>query len=236
MSSAISIDESGTVVPPGKLFRRLREAAGADWAAYVDHPFTRGMGDGSLPIACFRRYLIQDYLFLLQFARAYALAAFKGETLEDMRRGSSGLAALVDGEMSLHVRYCAEWGVDEAAMIATEEATETVAYTRFVLDKGVAGDLLDLHVALLPCMAGYAEIGAKLAADPATGDEGNPYRSWIEMYSGVEYLDAAAAETSYLDHLWDRRGGESRFAGLARTFTAAARLEAEFWSMGLRAE
>jgi len=235
MSPSVAAEEGGAFIPPGRLFRRLRAAAGADWTAYVDHPFTRGMGDGSLPIACFRRYLIQDYLFLLQFARAYALAAYKGETLEDMRRGSSGLAALVDGEMSLHVRYCADWGVDEAAMIATAEATETVAYTRFVLDKGVAGDLLDLHVALLPCMAGYAEIGAKLAAEPGAKSAGNPYRSWIEMYSGPEYLKAAAAETSYLDRLWDRRGGESRFPDLARTFTIASRLEAEFWSMGMRA-
>jgi len=137
--------------------------------------------------------------------------------------------------MTLHVRYCADWGVDEAAMIATAEATETVAYTRFVLDKGVAGDLLDLHVALLPCMAGYAEIGAKLAALPGAKSADNPYRSWIEMYSGAEYLEAAAAETSYLDRLWDRRGGESRFPDLLRTFATASRLEAEFWSMGMRA-
>lgn len=233
MSSATQ--EHGTEVPPGDLFRRLRETAGAAWRAYVEHPFVRGLADGSLPIACFKRYLIQDYLFLLQFARAHALAAYKGETLEDMRRGSGGLSAIVDGEMGLHVRYCAEWGVDEATMIATPEATETVAYTRFVLDKGMAGDLLDLHVALLPCMAGYAEIGARLANDPATKREGNPYSSWIEAYSGSEYLEAAAAETRYLDDLGRRRGGEGRFADLVRTFAAASRLEAEFWSMGLRA-
>ena len=58
----------------------------------------------------------------------------------------------------------------------------------------MAGDLLDLHVALAPCIVGYAEIAAELIADPATRLEGNPYRDWIEMYAGEEYREVAAAE------------------------------------------
>lgn len=220
---------------PGTLYTRLRAAAGADWTAYTEHAFVRGMADGTLPVACFRHYLIQDYLFLFQFARAYALAAAKADTLADLRRASAGLAALADTEMGLHVRYCAGWGIDEAAMLATPEALETVAYTRYVMDCGYSGDLLDLHVALAPCMAGYAEIGARLAADPATKLEGNPYRSWIETYAGAEYQDAAAAESEYLDTLWERRGSEGRFEGVSTIFRTATRLEAAFWQMGLAA-
>jgi thiaminase (transcriptional activator TenA) len=221
---------------PGALFARLRAAAGADWTAYVDHAFVRGMGDGSLPLASFRHYLIQDYLFLFQFARAYAMAAAKADTLADLRRASLGLSALTHTEMGLHVRYCADWGIDEAAMIATPEAAPTVAYTRYVLDRGFAGDLLDLHVALAPCMAGYAEIGARLAADPATKWDGNPYRSWIETYAGAEYQREAAEGALYLDELWARRGSDARFKGVAAIFRTATRLEADFWEMGLTAK
>ena len=59
----------------GGLFRRLRDACAAEWEAYTWHPFVRAMSDGTLPLAAFRRYLVQDYLFLLHFARAEALAA-----------------------------------------------------------------------------------------------------------------------------------------------------------------
>ena len=58
-------------------FERLKTAASAEWRAYTEHPFTEGLADGSLPEAAFRHYLVQDYLFLIEFARAYALAVYK---------------------------------------------------------------------------------------------------------------------------------------------------------------
>ncbi|WP_158046669.1 thiaminase II [Skermanella pratensis] len=217
-----------------RLFDRLKEAAGPEWTGYTRHEFVRRLGDGSLPEASFRHYLIQDYLFLIHFARAYALAVYKSDTLADMRQAGASLSAILDLEMGLHVRFCAGWGLDEAAMAASPEATGTLAYTRYVLERGTAGDLLDLHVALAPCIVGYAEIAAELTADPATRLEGNPYRAWIEMYAGEEYRAVAAAEMAQLDSLYARRGGEARFPDLARTFTTASRLEAGFWEMGLK--
>lgn len=214
------------------LLARLREACREDWGAYVGHAFVRGLGDGSLPEASFRHYLVQDYLFLVQFARAYALAAYKSDDLDDMRQAASTMGAILDKEMRLHVEYCAGWGLDRAALAAAPEATATLAYTRFVLERGMAGDLLDLHVALAPCIVGYAEIAAALMADPATRLDGNPYRPWIETYAAEDYRAVAAAEAALIDRLGARRGGDARFAELARTFGAACRLEANFWQMG----
>ena len=216
------------------LFDRLREAAGEEWTRYTRHEFVRRLGDGSLEQAAFRHYLIQDYLFLIHFARAYALAVYKSDTLADMRQAGASLSAILDLEMGLHVKFCAGWGLDEDATALAPEATGTLAYTRFVLERGMAGDLLDLHVALAPCIVGYAEIAAELMADPATRLEGNPYREWIEMYAGEEYREVAAAEIAQLDSLYARRGGEARFGDLAKTFTTASRLEAGFWEMGLK--
>jgi thiaminase/transcriptional activator TenA len=217
----------------GGLFGRLREARIDEWHAYTRHAFVRGLSDGSLPEACFRHYLVQDYLFLIHFARAYALAVYKSDSLDDMRQAAGVMSALLDQEMRLHVDYCGGWGMDEATMAATPEAPATLAYTRFVLERGMSGDLLDLHVALAPCVVGYAEIAAELVADPRTRLDGNPYRAWIEMYAGDEYRSVAAAEVAQLDRLYAARGGEARFTGLVRTFSAATRLEAGFWQMGL---
>jgi thiaminase (transcriptional activator TenA) len=215
------------------LIDRLRDACAAEWAAYTRHAFVRGLADGSLPEAAFRQYLTQDYLFLIHFARAYGLAAFKGETLADIRAAAAGLSAIVDREMQLHVAYCAGWGLDEAAMAAAPEADATVAYTRFVLERGLAGDLLDLQTALAPCIVGYTDIGRALAADPATRLDGNPYRAWIETYAAEDYQQVAAGHARQMEVLSARRGGDARFESLRLIFRQATRLEAAFWEMGL---
>ena len=214
------------------LFARLRAAAREDWHAYVRHPFVEQLGAGTLPEACFRRYLVQDYLFLIHFARAYALAAYKSRDLADIRQAAAGLHTIADTEMRLHVSFCEEWGISESEMAAEPEAQETMAYTRYVLEAGNAGDLLDLHVALAPCIVGYAEIGSVLASKGWM--EGNPYRAWIEMYASDEYQTAARRQVKHLDSLLAKRGGDGRFASLTETFGEASRLEAAFWDMGLK--
>ena len=216
------------------LFGRLRRDAGAAWDGYVRHPFVRGLGDGSLPQAAFQHYLKQDYLFLIHFARAYALAAYKSDTLADLRAASASVSVIVDVEMPLHVKYCAEWGLTEAQMQAEPEDLETMAYTRFVLERGLAGDRLDLDAALIPCVVGYAEVAQILLADPSTKLQGNPYAAWIEAYSGEEYRKVAAGAIANLDRMGAARGAEARYASLRSTFIAATRLEEAFWEMGWR--
>lgn len=217
------------------LVAALRSRSRAGWEAYIAHDFVRGLGRGDLPRAAFRHYLIQDYLFLIQFARAYALAAFKAETLDDMRAAAETLRGLTDTEMKLHVRTCAAWGLTEADMAATPEDLPTVAYTRFVIDAGLKGDLLDLLVALSPCVVGYGEIGHRLKTEAAGLPVGDPYRDWIEAYAGDEYAGIVRVASDQIDRVWRQRGGEARLPALTGLFAAATRLEAAFWQMGLDA-
>jgi thiaminase/transcriptional activator TenA len=95
-----------TTANSSDLFAQLRDACSEEWQAYVGHPFVIGLADGSLPEACFRHYLGQDYLFLIHFARAHALAAYKADTLADIRQAAAGLSAIIDVEMGLHVKFC----------------------------------------------------------------------------------------------------------------------------------
>ena len=215
-------------------FGRLRAAAGQGWTDYVCHPFVQQLGTALLPEACFRHFLIQDYLFLTQFARAYGLAVYKSTTLPDIRAAAAGLAAIL-AEIPLHVGYCRSWGLEERDMAAAPEATETLTYTRYVSDVGHTGDSLDLMVALMPCVAGYAEIGQRLLDDPGTVLEGNPFAAWLRTYDGDDYKDGVRTALARLDDLGRRAGGDARFADLSRIFNTATRLEAAFWQMGLEA-
>ncbi len=154
-------------------FQKLKAGAEDEWLAYTEHPFTEALAEGTLPEAAFKDYLVQDYLFLIEFARAYALAAYKAPTLDDMRDAKAAMSAILDVEMDLHVSICANWGLSADDLEASDAAPETLAYTRYVLETGMRGDLLALKVALAPCVIGYAEIASRLATYPGALSERN---------------------------------------------------------------
>ncbi len=214
-------------------FEDLKKTCQAEWRDYIEHSFVKQLGDASLAPEAFQHYLKQDYLFLIQFARAYALAAYKSPTLTDLRQANAGLQAILATELDLHVSYCKEWGISEEELANLPEARATLAYTRYVLDTGNRGDLLDLHVALSPCMVGYGEIANWLNSRASTvrGDN-NPYDAWIAMYESEEFQGAMQAEIRWLDQrLADV--SNTRFQQLTRIFSDATRLEIDFWEMGL---
>ena len=218
----------------GHIFALWRAAAGGAWQRYTGHTYVAGLCDGTLPRAAFLHYLTQDYLFLIHFSRAWALAVTKAETLDEMRICAATVHALIDEEMRLHVKTCAEAGISEAALLAAEERVENLAYTRYVLDAGHSGDFLDLLAALAPCVLGYGEIGARLMR--AAGE--TPYADWIATYGGAEYQQVCHGVGALIDGAVARRIGDApqaspRWATLCHRFTLATRLEAGFWDMGL---
>lgn len=214
-------------------FEQLKQSCATDWQAYTQHEFVRQLGAGTLSAESFKHYLKQDYLFLIQFTRAWSLAVYKSDNFADMRYGQAGINALLDLEIGLHIDYCKEWGISEQQLLEEKESSACVAYTRFVLDRGLSGDLAELHAALAPCMMGYAEIGSWLMEQPFTKLEGNPYRKWIDMYASKEFQDAISLEKEVLERLCADLP-ESWLSRVKKTFGTATRMEVAFWDMGLQ--
>ena len=218
----------------GRCFAAWRAAAGSHWDDYTRHSFVESLGNGTLPRAGFVNYLVQDYRFLIHFSRAWALGIVKAYTLAEMRACSATVDALINIEMPLHVRICGAEGITPDALEAAEEAPENLAYTRYVLESGYSGDFLDLLAALAPCVIGYAEIGARLAAEAAPD---TPYRDWIATYSGEDYQRACRDVGALIDAAVAARLGDTperlpRWQALERRFATATRLEVAFWGLG----
>jgi thiaminase/transcriptional activator TenA len=214
-------------------FADLTAACRDEWRTYIEHEFVRQLADGTLEQEAFRHYLKQDYLFLIHFGRAYALATYKSRNIGELRHSLDGLKTIIDLELGLHVDYCGEWGISEAELAALPEARATMAYTRYVLDTGNRGDLLDMHVALAPCLVGYAVVADWINSRAETlRGEANPYDAWIKMYESEGFQAARRAEEAWLD----ARLAEvtpRRFEELVTVFRDATRLEIDFWQMGL---
>ncbi len=218
----------------GRAFTLMRDEAGEAWREYTRHGFVEGLKDGTLPREAFLHYLRQDYVFLVHFSRAWALAVVKSETHSEMLTAVGTVNALVAEEMQLHVGICEAAGVSQDELFATEERAENLAYTRFVLEAGYSGDLLDLLAALAPCVMGYGEIGARLTTE-ATSET---YHDWISTYAGDDYQQACVAVGELIEAALVRRLGENydaspRWARLCKTFRTATELEVNFWQMGL---
>jgi len=221
----------------GKTFARWREGAAGPWQDYTHHSFVEGLRDGSLPRRAFLHYLVQDYVFLVHFSRAWSLGVVKSETLEEMKVCAGTVDALVNHEMSLHVKICAAEGIDETTLFGATEAVENLAYTRYVMDAGLQGDFLDLMATLAPCVMGYGEIGLRLANSRATD---TPYANWINTYADPDYQSVCTTVGAMIDTAVACRIGDlsssPRSSKLQGRFTMATSLEVGFWQMGLNGQ
>lgn len=197
------------------------------------HPFVSGMGDGSLPAENFRFYLEQDYLFLIEYAKVFALAVPKAGGLEVMAYFARLCSDTLNGEMELHRSYCAEFGLTPAELEAANPSRTTLGYTGHLLRVAEASPIAEIVAAVLPCQWGYAEIARHLQARGMPGE--TRYRKWIGMYASPEF-DAYG--------LWLRERMERLAAGMDSTrkqglkdiFQASSRWEYRFWEMAWRME
>src|SRR6266568_4522154 len=93
------------------LARTLWQANAVSAQKILAHPFVRGLGDGSLPVASFKGYVAQDAYFLEAFARAYAFCLANSTSREDIQ----SFADLIGGvrvELELHKSYAQRWQVE----------------------------------------------------------------------------------------------------------------------------
>jgi thiaminase (transcriptional activator TenA) len=207
----------------------LRALAEPIWAAQYEHPFVRGIGDGTLELARFTHWVRQDYLFLIEYCRLFGLAAARAPDLDTLTRFADLLQATARGEMELHRAYAAELGITAAELEAETPAPTTRAYTDFLLRVAATGDFAELATALLPCMWGFSEIGRRLAT---AGKPAEPrYAKWIDTYADPEFADLATWCRTLVDHLATGASPEQR-QRLETVFLTSSRYELAFWQMG----
>ena len=211
----------------------LRAAADPIWQAQHDHPFVRGIGLGTVDPAAFRRYVRQDYLFLVDYARLLALGAARAPDLATMRRFADLTQAILGEERELHRAFATEVGITERELEAEEPAPLTRAYVDGLLRIAALGDFAELAAALLPCMWGYSEVGERLAAAPAPTD---PPRAphldrWIATYADPEFAALATWCRGLVDDL-ARDADPATRDRMRAAFLAASRHELAFWDVG----
>lgn len=206
----------------------LRQSAAPIWEADLGHPFVRGIADGTLPTEKFKFYLVQDYLFLLDYSRVFAHGVIKAPDEATMALFSQLLNETLNTEMDLHRGYCEKFGISAAEMEQAPVAPTTHAYTRHLLSVAQSGTLADIIAGVLPCQWGYAEIGTTLAQQGGSPEQ--LYQEWIEMYASEEFLALGKWLRSLLNELTAESSSAEK-ERLKRHFLFSSRYEYLFWDM-----
>ncbi len=214
-------------------YEEVRKKADPLWRAVFEHPFVKGIGDGTLPRDRFEFYLKQDYVYLIDFSRVFALAAAKAWTLEDMGTFATLLNVTLNTEMELHRRTCAAFGIPAKELEKTRKSMITTAYTNQLARTCYEGSLSDILAVLVPCACGYVEIARKLKAEGLPEDRF--YRDWIDTYSSKEFVDFAewliGRMNDHAEHATPQR--KSYWYEL---YEASARFEYLFFDMSWKKE
>ncbi|WP_067726851.1 thiaminase II [Oceanobacillus damuensis] len=213
---------------------RLHQKLQPVWRKNHSHPFVKEMGEGTLDKEKFRFYMIQDYLYLIDYSKLFAIGAVKANELEDMTVFAALLHSTMNEEMSLHRSYAARFGISNTELENAQPSPVTLAYTHYMLHSAQNGTLADLLAALLPCMWSYWEIGKELSEIPGAKDH-ELYGEWITMYSSKEFGQSAQWCIDLLDKETDGKS-ERELLQLEKIFLNTTRYEYMFWEMAYNEE
>ncbi|UOE93021.1 thiaminase II [Alkalihalobacillus sp. LMS39] len=212
-----------------KFTERLHKKATPIWRKSHDHPFVQGIGQGTLELDKFQFFMCQDYLYLIDYARLFALGSLKAQDLKTMSTFANLLDSTLNVEMDLHRQYAKRLGISIEQLEATKAAPTTLAYSGYMLNVSQRGSLAELVAAVLPCTWSYYEIGKELSQLPGA-TEHETYGEWVSMYCSEEFGQLADWLIDLLDELATGLP-ESQLEKLEEIFLNTSRYEYMFWDM-----
>ncbi|WP_079526223.1 thiaminase II [Halobacillus hunanensis] len=208
---------------------RLYKKVQPIWEKNHQHPFVQGIGHGTLEKSKFRFFMIQDYLYLVDFAKLFALGAVKSHDVETMGKFAELLDSTLNEEMALHRQYAEQFGITTEELETAKPSPVTLAYSHYMLHVSENGRLAELICALLPCMWSYAEIGKELSKIPGA-TEHEFYGEWVKMYSSDDFAALSEWLIALLNEITEEKSDEER-SRLEEIFLNTSRFEYMFWDM-----
>lgn len=202
------------------------------YATISDMPFNRDLRDGTLDLAKFQHYVVQDAKYLVGFAQALALAAAKSDDPAEIEQFSRAATECIVVERALHADYFRLFAIAPEAVAATPTTPVCHHYVCYLLASGSKEPLPVHAAALLPCFWVYREVGRHIFTAASSG---NRYRAWIDTYAGEDFSNAVDAMIHTVDALAEA-AGPSTAPRMQAAFTRAMQLEWMFWDSAYRLE
>ena len=208
------------------LFEDVREI----WEKYLEHPFVKEIGEGTLEKEKFKNYLVQDYLYLKEYAKVFAMGLVKAESLSDMNLYYGSIKGILEDETEVHTNYLKYFGIDQDKVFDNRKEMTTESYTSYMLGIGLKGDLKEIAMTILPCAWSYQFIGRSLYEKHKDTLDNNFYKPWIEEYSSVEFEEGSEVWKNHINDLC-KDISEKEAENLRDIFMKSSLYEMDFWDM-----
>ncbi|MGO2266764.1 MAG: thiaminase II [Vagococcus salmoninarum] len=208
---------------------RLFKTVEPVWDSYLSHPFVRGIGEGTLAKEKFIHYMKQDYLYLIEYSRVFAIGSTKANDLKTMTIFANLLHGTLNFEMDLHRKYAAMFNISEEELEATKPSATTTAYTSYMISQAQLGSVENAVAAVLACAWSYNWIGKKLAKTSDSLDH-EFYGKWVQMYSSEEFT-AMAENCIELINDVTKDKPEEELKRIEEIFVKTSYFEYMFWEM-----
>jgi thiaminase/transcriptional activator TenA len=199
-------------------------------SAILEQPFLRELADGSLPIASFKHYIVQDSLYLAEYARVLAIAAARAPSTAGRLEFSHGAKVAVEVEDALHQSFFARFNVTPEIVATSEPSPVCLGYTSYLASLAATRSYEELVAGILPCFSVYWEVGCQIrpiAISP------NPYDAWISTYADPAFGNATDRVRNLVDEAASAASPAIR-AAMAKAFRTATRYEWMFWDSAYR--
>lgn len=213
----------------------LFEEAKDIFSGYLEHPFVKELGEGTLDKEKFKDYLIQDYLYLKEYAKVFCVGVVKAETMDEMKLFYDSIKGTMEDETDIHIKYLEDFGISPRDAENREINLTNSRYTSYMLGQALTGDIYDIIAAVLPCTWSYNYIGHELYKRYNNKLENNFYKPWIEVYVDNGYDEFTKEWLDYTNRMCQDLS-DNKKKKLKDIFIKSSLYEMKFWDMAYKVE
>jgi thiaminase/transcriptional activator TenA len=216
-----------------KFSAQVRGRADRIWQAIDAHPFLRELHAGTLPMNRFTYFILQDYVYLLDFAQVLCQGGAKSPNLETLELFCRHALGAVEVERAFHASFGKSLGLSQRQLDAVPKAPITQAYIGHLQSVARSGSLGELVAAVLPCYWIYGEVGRRLYKNRPRKPK--IYRQWIETYASEEFWRPVREQIRLMDTIGAAASSDEKKLMTAH-FILSSRYEFMFWEQAYRLE
>jgi thiaminase (transcriptional activator TenA) len=216
-----------------KFSAQLRHRGEQIWRRIEGHSFLRELQSGTLPMNRFTYFILQDYVYLLDFAQVLCQGGAKAPDLETLELFAHHALGAVEVERSFHASFGNSLGLSRKQLDAVTKGPITQAYIGHLQSVARSGTLGELVAAVLPCYWIYGEVGRRLYRNRPRKPK--IYRQWIETYASEAFWKPVREQIQLMDRL-GAAANPSEKKLMSAHFLLSSRYEFMFWEQAYRLE